>query len=145
MSGLDPCAVLTDGEVALVGVKVAQRFANPPESWSGNEPTCTWQSGTGWPPHSGIYVQGVTYRSFADVRADPSFPQQQYDLRGFPAVTRQNSYSSKTISCQVFVDVADGQTFEVAYDIDDDTSQATVCERAKQAADFGMSYLLARG
>jgi hypothetical protein len=48
------------------------------------------------------------------------------------------------VSCQVFVDVADGQTFEVAYDIDADTTRAQACERAKQAADFGMGYLLSR-
>jgi hypothetical protein len=144
MAVLDPCSVLGDREVGQLDKRGMEHQFNPATpDVGGNVPTCTWQS-NGGKPHSGIYVQGVTYRGFDDVRADPAYPQQTFVLRGFPAVTRDNSSSETRVSCQVFVDVADGQTFEVAYDIDAGTTRAQACERAKQAADFGMGYLLNR-
>jgi hypothetical protein len=141
MTGIDPCAVLTDEQVAQLGLKFVKRFANPPSQVNGNVPTCTWVAG-GYEAPTTVYVQGVTYRGFGDVRGDRSFPQNDLTVRGFRAVARDNSDGSHT-SCQVFVDAADGQTFEAAYTIESQDS-SLACKRAAQAAEFGMTYLLDR-
>jgi hypothetical protein len=142
MADIDPCATLTDGEIETLGLEHARRFTGPPSPESGNVPSCTWVA-RGSAPVATVYVQGVTYRGFDDVRADSSAAQNLVDIKGFRAVTRDNSIPS-SYSCQVFVDVADGQLFQASYEIDAGADPSQTCPRAVQAADFGMTYLLNR-
>jgi hypothetical protein len=143
MNGIDPCAVLTDDEVRGLGIEKARKHLTEASADNGNAPQCVWNV-TGFGPSAGIYVQGVTYRSVDDVLSDTSAPTTVIDVQGFRAVERDNSLSEKNRSCQVFVDVADGQAFQVAYQTGDTGGLSQTCQRAEQAAEFGMTYLLHR-
>ncbi|MCA1188890.1 DUF3558 domain-containing protein [Saccharopolyspora sp. 6V] len=140
----DICGLLTPEQQTQVGVGRSGPTA------PGEAPGCVWLSVPGAEPDISVEIEALSKGiEGAYDRSDEPFPDMaaSYAIAGVPAKQGQGSAGLEALGCRVDVDVAEGETLEVFYSptLTGTVSNQDMCARAKQAAEFAVSNLQARG
>jgi hypothetical protein len=140
---VDPCTLLTDGQVAQL--KAGAGAPGPGEPASGTTSSCTYQVDD--PVHYTINVRiepkrGIDYW----LTYTGTWQDRQTTVNSFPAVqiiSKGEDWNGSTGSlCRTLISIADGQELSAGVlPASHDLSMTQMCDVSKQAAGFALATL----
>lgn len=138
LSGIDPCALLTTDQQADIGVA----DPTPGTSPELGTPLCQWDRFPAEPQDAYLVnlltAQGASYALGSATGASIT------EVAGFAAVSTTGSRALPGRNCLLFIDVAEGQTLNVAYQYEGRTEPMTTeiaCDKARTAAELMLETL----
>lgn len=138
---VEPCGLLAGAQITQLGVGAGSPYGDPV---LGNA-ECVWAT----PSATDTWItRALIYESAATALGDPH--AQVVHVAGFPAVQTNDPTADPTHTCELYIDIAEGQTLLVAYvGGPNNPNSATsthplACQKAAQAADLMIQTLQTR-
>jgi hypothetical protein len=132
LDGIQPCSLLSTGQLSALGVPDKGQTAPNSDLLGSN--TCLW-AGSAQPPHGSPQVTAVT-KEGVDYFRTPE--DRVIDVDGMPALETASPDLDPASHCWVLVDVAAGQTLWVQYSpegpVTAGTTHQIACDRARDVA-----------
>lgn len=140
LTGVKPCALLSGPQVSRLGVAAGVPYGNPEEG----DAECVWSTPSPAPTDTWI-ARTLVQQSADTALSDPH--AQVVQVAGFPAVQTSDPTADPNHACELYIDVADGQSLLVAYVSGHDTpdrppsTRPLACQKAAEAADLMIQTL----
>lgn len=142
LTGVEPCALLVGSQVSQLGVGPGTPYGSTQEG----DAECVWSTASADPSDAWI-ARTLVAESAATALSDPH--AQTVQVEGFPAVQTSDPTADPNHACELYIDVADGQSLLVAYVSGPNPSNGVppapplACRKAGQAADLMIQTLKA--
>ncbi|WP_445183956.1 DUF3558 domain-containing protein [Pseudonocardia sp. Cha107L01] len=140
LTGVEPCALLVGPQVSQLGVGAGTPYGSTEEG----DAECVWSTASADPADTWI-ARTLVSESAATALSDPH--AQTVQVAGFPAVQTSDPTADPNHACELYIDVADGQSLLVAYVGGPNPSNGVpstrplACRKAAQAAELMIQTL----
>ncbi|WP_157767958.1 DUF3558 domain-containing protein [Actinosynnema pretiosum] len=138
LDGLDPCKALTADQMAQLGL--ARTRVGDPTSFAEleNVPICDYSSNTGKTITYGVSF--ITTRGYDYWNGNGNLEVTPTTVAGYDA-SLMKLVGDKAYTCDVAVDVADGQHLHLSHHAGSDANQEELCRKVTSAAEMVLDTL----